>query len=195
MTYYEFIEKQKLLNQGPYHHEHHIIPKSCGGTDDKSNLITLSWINHYYAHYYFAKDNPDNKKAQSDFKKKGSLDNWLHTCYVWARDRHGSNNPMFGKTQSDYCKEHNRELNTGKKYSEEINKKKGRAKTEAQKKHLSEMLKGRKDSEETKLKKSISLKGHKGAAEGKHWFNNGQIEKYDFECPEGFIQGRLKRER
>ena len=29
------------------------------------------------------------------------------------------------------------------------------------------------------------------AARGKHWFNNGLIEKYDYECPIGFKKGRL----
>lgn len=30
-------------------------------------------------------------------------------------------------------------------------------------------------------------------AYGKHWFNNGLIEKYSFECPEGWEKGRLKK--
>ena len=30
------------------------------------------------------------------------------------------------------------------------------------------------------------------ASKGKHWFNNGIIETYAFECPEGFVKGRLK---
>lgn len=34
--------------------------------------------------------------------------------------------------------------------------------------------------------------GHGMASKGKHWFNNGIIETYAFECPEGFVKGRLK---
>ena len=30
------------------------------------------------------------------------------------------------------------------------------------------------------------------ASKGKYWFNNGIIETYAFECPEGFVKGRLK---
>lgn len=26
---------------------------------------------------------------------------------------------------------------------------------------------------------------------GKHWFNNGQKEGYFFECPDGWVKGRL----
>lgn len=32
----------------------------------------------------------------------------------------------------------------------------------------------------------------KTPSEGKHWFNNGIIETYAEECPEGFVKGRLK---
>lgn len=39
---------------------------------------------------------------------------------------------------------------------------------------------------------SESLKGRKGSSTGKHWFNNGEIETYAIECPEGFTKGRLK---
>jgi len=43
-------------------------------------------------------------------------------------------------------------------------------------------------------KKSNELKKpRKGAALGKTWFNNGQIETYKFECPVGFTKGRLKK--
>ena len=42
---------------------------------------------------------------------------------------------------------------------------------------------GKKRSDETKLKQSLRRKG-------KHWFTNGVINKYDYECPEGFVKGR-----
>lgn len=34
---------------------HHIEPKSCGGTDDKDNLINLTLREHYIAHLLLAK--------------------------------------------------------------------------------------------------------------------------------------------
>lgn len=48
--------------------------------------------------------------------------------------------------------------------------------------------------QERRKKISKSKKGCKGAAAGKSWFNNGLIETYCFDCPEGFSKGRLKRE-
>lgn len=34
--------------------------------------------------------------------------------------------------------------------------------------------------------------GHGQASKGKHWYNNGVVETYAFECPEGFSKGRMK---
>ena len=34
--------------------------------------------------------------------------------------------------------------------------------------------------------------GRGQASKGKHWYNNGIIEIYDFECPDSFVKGRLK---
>ena len=54
---------------------------------------------------------------------------------------------------------------------------------------------GKKDSEETCRKRSNSLKGHPSWSKDKHYYNNGIIQVFDFECPEGFIKGRLKRNK
>ena len=59
MNYEEFIDYNKNKEQGPYTHIHHVIPKSIGGTDDPENLIELSWLTHWYAHYLLTKENPD----------------------------------------------------------------------------------------------------------------------------------------
>ena len=62
-------------------------------------------------------------------------------------------------------------------------------------------------SDEAKIKLSISLKGRpvseehrkklseaaKGKHKGMHWYNNGKECKFCFECPEGFVPGRIKK--
>lgn len=48
----------------------------------------------------------------------------------------------------------------------------------------SDVLGCRSHSEETKRKMRESRKGH-------HWWNNGIISKFAFECPDGFVPGRL----
>ena len=54
--------------------------------------------------------------------------------------------------------------------------------------------KGKKHSEESLRKMSESHKVHpptKGS-KGMHWYNNGKVNAYAYECPEGYIKGRLK---
>lgn len=70
----------------------------------------------------------------------------------------------------------------------------------------SESHKGKQHSEETKKKMSVARKGKKfrplsekhkkkisEANKGKHYYNNGEINVRRYECPEGFVPGRLKR--
>jgi len=50
-NYHLLIEKNK--NDPPSNGEnHHIIPKSCGGLNEKTNIVLLSFEDHYKAHYY-----------------------------------------------------------------------------------------------------------------------------------------------
>ena len=116
----------------------------------------------------------------------------------------GEKHPMYGKHHSEESKKKNSEAHKGKKLSEETRRK------------MSEARKGEKNpnykkhhSEETLKKMSDALKGkpawNKGkklSAEtinklslqrtGRHWFNNGKENKFCFECPPGFVAGRIK---
>ena len=60
---------------------------------------------------------------------------------------------------------------------------------------MSEAAKGKHLSEEHKKKLSEANKGkHKGKniwIKGMHWYNNGKISKRAYECPDGFVPGRL----
>ena len=62
---------------------------------------------------------------------------------------------------------------------------KGMTMSNEQKMKISKANKGRKLSEETKRKMSVLRKDCR-------WYNNGKINKFCHECPEGFILGKLK---
>ena len=49
---------------------------------------------------------------------------------------------------------------------------------------------GKHHSEESKKKMSEANKGNKYHL-GKHWFNNGEVNKLCYECPDGFVPGKL----
>ena len=51
--YFKFIEECKLKNPQEYH-VHHIIPRYMNGSNNKDNLIKLSYEDHYFAHIILA---------------------------------------------------------------------------------------------------------------------------------------------
>lgn len=62
-----FAKTQKSIrsiDSQNYYEVHHIVPKSAGGTNDESNLVTLTLFEHFQAHYLLAKqyENLDNQK-------------------------------------------------------------------------------------------------------------------------------------
>lgn len=109
-----------------------------------------------------------------------------------------------GQHLSEETKKKLSEINKGKRHSEETKKKIGEAgkgklkpKTAEHRKRISETLKGSIPwnkgktniySEETK--KKIGEKS-KGRCKGRHWYNNGEINRRCYECPDGFVPGRL----
>ena len=115
----------------------------------------------------------------------------------------GEKHSMYGKHHSEESKKKMSEAhkgeknhNYGKKMSEEQKKKiseaeKGKKLSEETKKKLSEAHKGCKHSEDAKKKISEMRKG-KTPNKGMHWYNNGKINKLCYECPEGFVPGRIK---
>lgn len=49
--YLKFIESLKSQTVEGYCEVHHIVPKSLGGTNEKSNLVSLTARQHYIAHW------------------------------------------------------------------------------------------------------------------------------------------------
>lgn len=69
-TYKEFINsilesRGRFACGDEYHERHHILPKSCNGSDDEDNLIDLLAWEHYEAHRLLAIENPNNKSLVS----------------------------------------------------------------------------------------------------------------------------------
>lgn len=56
------IERAKNRTIDEYTEIHHIIPKSIGGTDEKTNLVNLTFKEHYIVHILLTKIYPDNKE-------------------------------------------------------------------------------------------------------------------------------------
>lgn len=73
--YLELIQQAKTLNRpkhkmskgvlvGEYVEAHHIRPKCMNGTDDKENLVNLTYDEHFLAHTYLCLAFPNNSKLR-----------------------------------------------------------------------------------------------------------------------------------
>lgn len=89
---------------------------------------------------------------------------------------HKTGKPRSEETRKKLSESHKGKLpwNTGKHFSEETRRK------------MSEKAKGRQFSEKAQRRLRETIKGS-------HWFNDGKTEILAFECPEGFVKGRLKK--
>lgn len=75
---------------------------------------------------------------------------------------------------------------------------KGQSKSEQQKQKMSNAQKGKPKSEEHKKHLAIAFSSGKTQSRGSKWYNNGVINKRLYEdqpIPNGFIKGRLKKEK
>jgi hypothetical protein len=95
------IKIKKPLELKGYHW-HHIVPKHQGGTDDKSNLILLSPYEHAISHL----------KLYEEYGLQAD---------AWAYNR------LIRQSKLDLTNIRYVKPNLGKKFSNEVNKKKGKA--------------------------------------------------------------------
>ena len=86
--------------------------------------------------------------------------------------------------------EHSRLHTKGKHHSEEA-KKKIREALKGKYTGKDNSFYGKKHSEETRKKIGAANKGNT-YSKGMHWFNNGKENKFCYECPDGFVPGRLR---
>ena len=150
---------------------HHKFPRSFskkdgGGGDidnDKDNLVSLSLADHFRVHYYLWKC---AKKGYRGMMAKAFVF-MRKKAVVYATDE---TIEQIARDYEEAMKEV-AEAMKGKRRSEETRKKMREAKKNM--------------SEETKKKMSLQKTGC-------HWFNNGKENKFCYECPPGFVPGRIK---
>lgn len=168
--------------------------------DDKKDIIreVLCWgvsredLNKKEK-YFIKLFNSQNPQIGYNIHKGGQGGNSLNNRDAWSRLHQGEKNGMYGKHHSDATKQKISKANKGRKYSNEVNKSKGRPgvpKPDRFGEKIRQANLGKIISEETKQKISNSLKGkYNGCI-----YNNGKNEKrikVGEEIPDGYIKGRL----
>lgn len=137
-----------------YCETHHIIPKSEGGDNDKSNLVNLTAREHYIAHLLLAKIYDDQKMYSALW--------WMST---FDNGKYVVSSRLFELAKQK------RSLKLSKALKGKPSFMKGRHHSEDAKRKISEAGKGRKFSEEARRKISEALKG-------KTPWNKGQTSCY-----------------
>lgn len=183
--YYNIIAAaQSRVNAG-YTEKHHIIPKSCGGSNSKENLVVLTAREHYVCHILLTKMIEGKYRYKMGYALNRMLTStddqqrYIPTSRKFEIVRlrisntlKGHPSPMTGKVHNEESKKKMSDAGKGKPSklkgipkSEETKKKMSEARMgykmpDGTKKKLSEANIGKTCSEETKKKISEKSKGH-----------------------------------
>jgi hypothetical protein len=123
--YYNIINSAKLrADPTEYFEQHHIIPKSLGGSNNKDNLVKLTAREHFICHWLLTKMVLNKKHKYQMWNAFSSMLYWHNekqerikvtpVKYQIIKSRlaaeksvrfSGKNNPMFGKHHSKESKE------------------------------------------------------------------------------------------
>lgn len=177
--YYNIINiaKDRIIDE--YTEIHHIIPKSLGGSNNKSNLIKVTAREHFILHLLLVKFVSGKSKRSMIFalNAMSNLENNNQNRYIpkskiysisrklyseeQSKRISGKNNPMYGKTHTEEAKLKISKANKGK-----IPSNKGKPLSIEQKNKISKATSGKNNpmygkthTEETKLKQSNAKLG------------------------------------
>jgi NUMOD3 motif len=185
-VYNSIIEraKSRILPKEIYTENHHILPKSLGGTNDSTNLVKLTGREHFICHLLLP------KMVTGIYKRNMSFALWsmITMDHSTARARYKINSKMFQtiKTQVAQAKS---DLHKGKIVSDETRKKmsvsrkkhagpnKGKAMSEEQKNKLSKAHTGKIITQLTVNKILESRKEYRHSEETKKKISTSQLGK------------------
>ena len=201
MTYSEFISQFRVYDNPPEkkgYHRHHIIPVSEQTTPD-NRQVYLTLPQHMWAHILYDREN--GTKTASYFlnvcNKPIEFFTSYELCLAYSYtlrkkcpDNSCEKNPFYGQHHKEEVRKKISESRKGKCVGGK-NPMYGRTgeKHPMYGKHLPEEIR-KKLSEKAKLRT-----GEKSPMYGKHWYNNGTVNLFANECPEGFVLGRLSNKR
>ena len=170
------IEYAKNRNiRDSYFELHHILPRSMGGSNCKSNLIFLTAREHYLVHWLLYKIYKNKEMAFAWYRMthgKKSVSRYSSASFSYARNaRSEAMSALFsGRKLSEEHKKKLSDAKKGKTYSDigrENSPLKGRSLSEEHKKKVGISSFGRKHSDETKAFLSDAKKGSKNPMYGR----------------------------
>ena len=195
----EKYDKKVVKNRNLHHKFPRSFSKALGEEvdNDKDNLISLSLADHFLVHYYYyllAKKGYRQSMALAFrlMARKGMKYITPETAEAMAKDYEEAL-PISQKVWTDEeraskSKNMKEYYDTHPEYREAISPL-GRTHSESTKNKISESAK--------KYIKTPEHRKHIGEAsriymKNRHWYNNGKDEIMAFECPSGYVIGRIK---
>ena len=111
--YDRLVQKNHIFSEGEYFETHHKIPRSMGGTDDKSNLVNLTAREHYIAHLLLVKI----AEKKNDKTLYGKM-LYAFNCMKWGRCKGQRsfkfNSRLYQKMKERYSKLRHRIMQTSR---------------------------------------------------------------------------------
>ena len=145
----------------------------------------------WHCHHRLETHTPDGERRLVDIPKKEliALGMYYHRpaeelIFLTSREHNAFRR---GRHHTEEAKKKMMEAHKGKPVSEETKKKLREAK-----KGENNPFYGKKHTEESKKMMAEAKKGNTWT-KGRLWFNNGEINKRCFDCPPGFVPGRIKK--
>ncbi len=197
--YNQIIKRANSQNRNRknyYYESHHIQPKCMGGNNDKINLVLLTAKEHFICHKLLCKIYPNEKKlahaywAMCNQKKEGRTYKVSSRDYEEAKYLHSKIMKKFKHSEETIqiirnthkdkpkSKEHRAKqskIMTGRTYSKEINKSKGRSGNE-------NGFYGKKHTEETKQKNRYAHTGNITSVETKLKLSIANLSRPKIKC-------------
>ena len=147
--------QQDPLPKGQYGERHHIVPRACGGCDQKWNLVKLTPEEHFMAHYWLTFIYPIGYEHESMVYGWNCLSKRVKGECISAEE--------YGRLRRESAKIHSIRMkgrpsnNKGKKFGPH---------TDEWRRKVSQKLKGRPVSAEKRERISKALMGHPSHTQG-----------------------------
>ena len=125
LTYNKIIEmsikKNRVKMNGIYYENHHILPKSLGGGNEKENLVLLTPREHFLVHWLLT-------KMVNDQEHKRKMHN---AFYRLSHSSKFNNKRKLKPKQYEICRLSNAKAQLGKKYSKQVREQRSESITES----------------------------------------------------------------
>jgi hypothetical protein len=175
--------RNRIKDENGYYEEHHIVPRSMGGSNEKNNLIFLTAREHFIAHWLLWRIHKNKEMAFAFF-----------SLVYMGRNQKIKSSRIYEEcklARREFIIENNKKVHKNKKISEEHKRKisvllKDKPKSLEHKEKISKSLKNKPKSLEHKKKLSESLKNYDWSS---HLIRNKKISQAN----SGAKNGRAKK--